>query len=283
MRVTGRKLTMQLTPLLDLLLIVIFAQYMDVRENANAATAGVEALQQELQSARDENTGLRTGLQQASRLLSDANTAMAASQSLIQRQQAERLRLSESLAQSLTRQRLLGQLVVDLFDIATAIIDTLLDPNRIPPLGESTQEFERFREHFRQMAAANPSEMVRHLLTYEEIRKRCDVWELHLQQSPRELVLESDGERRGFPLPVESTDEFAALDATAFERHLYEELKALPQPKGLVIVTLTYDADLRRILLEPAQRSIERIIDRLRVEATGRSQFEFADLGVPVR
>ena len=272
---------MQLTPLLDLLLIVIFAQYMDVRENADAATADVSRMSAELEATRAEETRLRASLEQAADLLADANRAMTASQSLLARQQAEQRQLGERLDSAAQRQRMLGRLVVELFGIPQAVVDTLLDPNRIPPLGESTEEFERLREQFQQMAAASPEAMVKHLLTYEEIRKRCDIWELHLQPEPRQLTLRSNGEHRDFPLPLESTDLFAPLDQPAFEQQLYAELKSLPQPKGLVIVTLTYDFNLRGNVLDPARLAIERVIDRLRVESIGRSQIEFADLGIP--
>lgn len=281
MRPVQRKLTMQLTPLLDLLLIVIFAQYMDVRENADAASANMSQLSTELDSSRAEESRLRDSLEQAANLLKDANRAMTQSQSLLQRQQAEQKRLGERLDSAAQRQQMLGRLVVELFGIPQAVIDTLLDPNRIPPLGESTAEFERLREQFRQMAAASPEAMVKHLLTYDEIRKRCDIWELHLQPEPRQLTLQSDGENRAFPLPLQSTDLFAPLDQAEFEQQLYAELKSLPQPKGLVIVTLTYDFNLRGNVLEPARVAIERVIDRLRVESIGRSQIEFADLGIP--
>ena len=55
---TSRRLTFQLTPLLDLLLIVIFAQFMDVRdtttEHEQSTSSQLTAAQEELAGTQDQ-------------------------------------------------------------------------------------------------------------------------------------------------------------------------------------------------------------------------------------
>lgn len=275
----ARRLSLQLTPLLDLLLIVIFAQYLEVRESQRGVAAQNALLARELEVARTESTDLRRMLDQASRLLDDVQRAMNAQLADQQRvQQRQQLDLEQSVA----RQRLLGRLMVELFQIPEPVIEAVLDPRREPPLAQSPQETARLREQFRKMAESSPGEMVRHLLTFDEVRKRCDIWELHLQANPRQLVLKDGGVVHELPLRLASEAPSAPLDGEALEQELYFLLKSLPQPKGLVIAVLTYDAASRNNVVEPAREAVQRVLSRLRADSVGRSQFEFADLGIPI-
>lgn len=280
MSLSRRKLTLQLTPLLDMLLIVIFAQYMAMREAADSVTAEAATVQQDLDTSRAEVQRLQGSLAEASRLLDDVGRTMTATRSLLDRQQSENDLRHQQLSDALDRQRLLGVLMVELFQIPPEQIESLLDPERSPPLANSSPEFERLRNQFRELAQASPAEMIQHVLTFEEVRKRCDIWELHLHAEPRELTIESHGNIQRFPVPLESVEDFAGLDRAAFELALYTQFKTLPQPKGLVLVTLSYDYAVRENLLEPSRKALDYVIDRLRVESAGRSQFEFADLGI---
>ncbi len=270
MNFTRRKLTLQLTPLLDMLLIVIFAQYLEMREQTGQVEAGALAVQTRLDDSQSEVDRLRLALADAA----------ATVQALRREQRAELASKDQSLTRALERQQLLGRLMVDLFSIPPEVVDALLNPDRPPPAIASSEEFQNLREAFRQKAAATPGDMVRHLLTFSEVRKQCDIWELHLNSVTRMVELEVNGSRQSFPLPLDGSDDFAGLDQPAFEHALYSLMKTLPQPKGLVIVTLTYDYSLRSNLFEPARLGIDHVVDRLRVEAAGRSRFEFADLGV---
>ena len=277
----ARRLSLQLTPLLDLLLIVIFAQYLEVRESERGVAAQSAVLAEELQAARSESSQLRQMLDQASGLLDRMQQAMAQTSAQLADQQRVQERQQLDLEQSLARQRLLGHLMVELFQIPEPVIQSVLDPHREPPLAQSPQEVARLREQFRQMAESSPGEMVRHLLTFEEVRKRCDIWELHLRANPRRLVLKDRGVEHELPLRLASEAPSAPLDGAAFEQELYFLLKSLPQPKGLVIAVLTYDADSRNNVVEPAREAVQRVLNRLRADSAGRSQFEFADLGIP--
>jgi hypothetical protein len=280
MSVARRKLTMQLTPLLDLLLIVIFAQYMEMRDSAGAATESVESLQQDLAAARSEVSSLQVELTQASRLLDQSTQTVSNAQTLLERQRAERAAQELRLEQSVRRQQLLGRLMVDLFQIPPDDVAAILDPERNPSIADSSPKFAQLRQKFQQMAAAEPQEMIRHLLTFDEVQKHCDIWELQLHPNPRELTIQIGGVQRRFILPLQDEQDFAPLDGAAFERELYTQIKSLPQPKALVLVTLTYEFDVRENLLGPAKTGIAYVIDRLRVESAGRSQFEFAELGI---
>ena len=110
MRLLRRRLTLQLTPLLDLLLIVIFAQYMEMRqqtvEAASVAAERVEAAEQERAAARRELERELADLQQMRRRLTEDE------QRLVERaRQAEEQRrvAGEVASEGCKRQRIIRE------------------------------------------------------------------------------------------------------------------------------------------------------------------------------
>jgi hypothetical protein len=280
MTLRPRRLSLQLTPLLDLMLIVFFLQYIELREReglsevaAETATAGRAATESELRKLRQDYERTRDELvvsrAEAEALAADKARLLAASG-----------KTETDLERALARQTLLGELVVKLFHVPQPVIDRILDPGREPPVTQSPEELAQLRAQFQELASSGSGEMVKHLLTYAEVLKRADIWELHLSADPRELTLD-DGTRVYRLSPrLESADRSAALDAPHFERELFELMKSLPQPKGLVLVLLTYDGGLRNNVVDPARDGVRNVLDRMRADSAGRSQFEFADLGI---
>lgn len=278
-----RSLTLQLTPLLDLLLIVIFAQFLEVRETDTHRARSAARRELELRASQEETLRLQAALGDAFRLLAEAQRAMQSSQELIRRGREELLRREQDLERSQQRQEVLGRLLVELFRAPQPVIEEILDPHRSPPLSESAEEIERLRQEFQRLAEFSPGAAIRHLLTFEEVRKHCDFWELHLEGDSRRLTL-VDAQRRQhvLTLPLANEQPNAALDPSAFERELYAVFKSWPQPKSLVLVLFTSDAGARINVRDPAQEGLLRVLDRLRVGAAGRTRFEFADFGIPL-
>lgn len=279
----ARRLTLQLTPLLDLLLIVIFAQFMEVRETDARRAAAAAHSEARLAAAERELAQHQSALADAFRLITQARRAMESSQELVQRHREDLVNRERSFEESLQRQQTLARLLVDYFQVPRELLDSILDSRRGAPLAESEEALERLRQEFRQLAEGDPGRIVKHLLTFDEVRKRCDIWELHLQASPRRLaLLDPARQHHDFALPLTNERPGADLDQSAFERDLYSRLKSWPQPKSLVEVLFSYDADVRINVRDQAQESILRVLDRLRTESAGRTRFEFADFGIPL-
>ena len=200
-----------------MLLIVFFLQYMELASKSDAVTSDASAAQQKLDASRTEIARLEASLAAASQLLDEVGSTMSATRSLLDRQQLESDLRGQQLQSAIDRQRLLGRLMVELFQVPPEAVNSLLDPRRSPPLAETSPEFERLRQRFRDMATASPEEMIQHVLTYEEVRKRCDVWEVHLHADPREVVVTAGDDVKRFPLQLENAEDFAGLDRAAFE------------------------------------------------------------------
>jgi hypothetical protein len=281
MSLPRKKLTLQLTPLLDLLLIVIFAQYMDVRQTEARQAGRSVVREEELTAATDEARRLALELANMHALIVEAQQAVQATQGIVESTRAAQHRQQAELDRSTARQQLLGRLIVELFDVPDDVVAMALNPSRNPPLADSPLEFEELRSRFEELASANSGKVVRHLLTYEEIRKRCDVWELHYAAGPPgEIVVTVRGDERRLAVPLTRGAGTPVANVPQFERDVSTLLESLPQPKGLVIVVMTNDPLVPDSMLFDIKEGVGKVLSRLRLESAGRTQIEFADLGV---
>ncbi len=251
MKSLGRRLQFQLMPLLDLLLIMIFSLYLEVRERAETQEQQAE---QRL-VAREEEQDRRLAAGEAK--LESERSALA----------AEREELQGRVADAIEQQRRAADLTAELFAVPQELVDEALRPlpARAPP--RSAEETERLRERFRELAALRGPQLVEHLLTHEELRKRADVWTLRVRGNG-EIVL-STGDR---------TLNFRAVTGDEFASRLYDRHKTLPQPKGLVVLLVSY-GDARADVRQAVLNGLPEAIRLMREDRLGRTQFEYAVLG----
>ncbi len=267
----SRRLTFQLTPLLDLLLIVIFAQFLDVRDTT---TEREQATSTQLSAAQEELAGTQD---QLSKILAEKNEAEAdrefLRQSLQELKEAtsgleiERRSLEESLKRAHEQRDTVASLVADLFDLPDETINELIRTRTPENVRLTPEQVKRLREEFKSFSKQNPGESVRHLLTFEEMRKRCDIWELYINDTGK-TVFSGSGQ----------SHTFRAATAEEFAAELYERYKTLPQPKSLVIILLSY-GDVKASVYEAAIDGLPIVAERMRTDQSGRSRFEYAVLG----
>ncbi len=277
MKITRRKLTLQLTPLLDLMLIVFFLQYLQLRENeVQRATAAVVVQQDAVRLAGE--------LEVARQIAADATSA---SDALKRQLTAERQRAStlagEAAAertrtdQMLAREEELGRLVVELFNVPQSDINKVLNDPGAGGVARSPEEVAVLRKQFQDLATATSARMIRHLLVFDEIRKRCDVWEVFVDS--QHLVTVNTGARTA-SLRLNIRDD-GDPDLARFETDFLELARGLPDPKSLVVILLTYDRGSRLIVTEALHQAMPEITRKLARQMTA-VRFEYADLGIRV-
>jgi hypothetical protein len=277
-KITRRKVTLQLTPLLDLMLIVFFLQYLQMRENdlkraSAAAVVKVDAarLAEELEAARRVAAD---SMQAAERLRAQLTDEQKRAAGLEDTATAERARTDELLS----REEELGRLVTELFNVPQADVDQVLNNPGAGGVARTPQEIAALRKQFQEMAAAKSGRMIKHLLVFDEIRKRCDVWEVFVD--PQHVVTLNTGARTA-TLRLNLKDN-GDPDMARFEEEFVETARSLPDPKSLVVVLLTYDRGTRLIVTEALAVAMPKITRRLADESRGAVRFEFADLGIRV-
>jgi hypothetical protein len=258
---------MQLTPLLDMLLIVIFMQFIDVREREATTVGEARRAIQRSEQAEAELADLQTTYEQAVDALQQATALMNQLKFRNESLTDQTEQLQFDVERALAQQRLLGELVVQLFDVPQSVVADVLTPEGAarPAASAEQQEFLEARMH--ELSLQNAGRMIRHLLSYEEMRKRCDLWELHIDETGW-FTLRAGKEQRGF----------RATTPQEFSDRLYAAYKSLPGSKSLVVILLSY-GDARADVREAAIQGLPRVTERMRQDTGGFVRFEYAVLG----
>ena len=135
----------------------------------------------------------------------------------------------------------------------------------------SPKELDRIRGQFREFAKTTRSEAIKHILTFQEIRKRCDVWEVHIAKNGKVSFITDEGRF-----------DFRADDPDTFQMSVYNRYKSLAQPKSLVIVLLTHE-NAAWEHRQAALRGLPLATARMREDTAGRTRFEYTNLGFDPR
>ncbi|WP_437229868.1 hypothetical protein SH661x_001664 [Planctomicrobium sp. SH661] len=270
-----RRMSLQLTPLLDMLLIIVFAQYLEIREKqaletkeTRTAVVDLEETRARLKALLAEEELLRSQIdaERVRRLAAESNVAT----------EQQKLALTQNdLDRVLDQQRVVAGLMTEMFQIPTSELNSLLESARVPSLEKSPQEMNRVKEQIRELSMQRGGRMLEHLLSYDEIRKRCDVWDLHIDaQGIATLTAGSRTTRIRIPtLPNED------VDVERFVSEVYAWYRSLPQPKSLVVILLTYDRASRISVMESIRKALPILVSRMQSDHAGQVRFEYADLG----
>lgn len=268
---TPRRLHFQLTPLLDLLLIVIFAQYMDVQETTEKQEQVVSSkmtdAEQQLESTQAELEELNREKQLAADDLKNLQTEFADAQHAASSLQQERNELKAALERAQEQRDTIAGLMPQLFDLPEETVQELIRTRTPENVRLTPDQVKRLRDEFREFAQKNPNEAVRHLLTFEEMRKRCDIWEVYVGSNGMTTFLAG-----------EKSQKFRTSDADGFAQELFDRYKSLPQPKSLVILLLSF-GDVKASVHIAAVDGLPKAAERMRNDQSGRSRFEYAVLG----
>lgn len=154
----------------------------------------------------------------------------------------------------------LAGLVGNLFQIDEPALEELLTTR-------TTDEQNRIRQALARIRDSRGIEGLRQILTFAELEKRCDLWQLHVEEDGICHIRSGDMETR---LRTDSADRFAA--------ELHKFYRTLPESKSLVMVLLSWD-DASRRSWETAERGMDQTLSRLRLEEDRRIRFESAVLG----
>ncbi len=261
-----RRITFQLAPLLDMLLIVFFTQYLEMqtmveRERLAAADArasadtGSDALERRVAHLDAENRKLVGEIAAAEKAQTEIEGLRTRQQEL------------EAALRDVSRQRdAAGAAAAEMFRLPEAVVARFLSPARDAP-GLSPEDAATLKKTLKALAENRAEETTRHLLTWAELRKRSDIWDVYLE--PNGTTRFDTGERK---------TEFRAVTADAFARDLFERYKTSPQPKSMVIILVSWGNTPARYR-EAAIEGVRRAADEMRQDSAGRSRFEYAVLG----
>jgi len=230
---------------MDLLLIIVFAQFLEMRETSQEQTQEIE---QERQALLDEQTMWRAERDQA---VADRNMALAT-------QQANTQDVSRAL------EMLRGWLNLDAESSEQANLRSSADSGDV---------IARAIERSRQLASADPNTLIRFLVGHDELLKRAEVWTVHARETG-DVVFDASGYTETFRLEsrrqAQRTEEIAD--------RLFAAYKQSPQPKGLIVVLVSYAPRSVAGVYQPLIDAMPATLERLRAD-TPTSRFEYTILG----
>ncbi|MSR56369.1 MAG: hypothetical protein EXS05_01690 [Planctomycetaceae bacterium] len=245
-----RRLTFQLASLLDLLLIVMFSQYLEVQIVAEQQTERMAAEQQA--STADRET-LRERLNEMQRQL--------------QAWEDQQRRLDKTETEQLEQ---LGRVFGELFHLPESTIRKIVKQRNQDQAGLSLGEATALKQELQSLAAARGDQIVDHLLTYVEMKKRFDVWELYLQENGAISVTAGTHQKRVQTGIVETPQQFSD--------ELFKIYKSFPQTKSIVLILVSY-GDSRLLHRTAVIKGLPMVAERMRADSNGAARFEYAVLG----
>jgi hypothetical protein len=238
----------QLTSLMDLLLIIVFAQYLEFHRQRSDALAdaqhAIARAQQSLHGQLAEEAGNLKRIQD--RLVGDN----------------QRLRQQQALTE---------QLLKTLLQIDPSLVVAERSPQ------ESLQTLADVQAAAAAIGQADGTQLLRFLAGHEQLLKRAEVWTVHVSDrgdTELQAGLRS-GKSQSFRLEADSqaarTDEFVEQMRAAYAQ--------VPQPKGLVVILVSYSPRAVAGNYQPVLDGMPRVIEWLSADSRGRTRFEYAVIG----
>ena len=258
---TPRRLTFQLTPLLDLLLIVIFAQYMEVQQKAESAQIELQEKKQELTEQLDsQREELRKELAEQKAKL---DSQFAANQEDLQ---ATRKRYSEHYESILKQHQQAGTAIAEALNLPGSLMEQIV---RLREDGspDEANNLQAAVTRMQDMLKSRDSQMMEFILRYDEMQKHVSVWELYVQDNGQAVF--SDGEHTQL-VSYAGIDEFVSRS--------FEVSKGFTEPKPLVIILLSYGSP-HAVQRQRATNGMPLLIERLRRDSGNTRWFDFSLMG----
>ncbi|MBD3676443.1 MAG: hypothetical protein HUJ26_23270 [Planctomycetaceae bacterium] len=281
MSLRTRRTVFQLTPLLDLLLIVIFAQYMDVRQAGARQEVWFEKEAGQLEAAAVAQAEKEAGLRQ------QAEIQLAVAEKQLKDLQEKQGMTADLLEDMKTQRKLMAEMLTQSLKIDPQIIAELMDNARDETTFDAT-----LRQTLQELSQASQAEAVSLATSYHELLKRCDIWDFRLELAevtPGKIAANAAGATIVFSFG-EHHQQFAinlkdgaVITKKEFEKTITEiknYLKSLPQPKGIVIVISGFlNEDTSFGLRTDYKALIQKLLDELTLESAGQTRFYYRELG----
>ncbi len=249
---------------MDLLLIIVFAQFLDVRQTSQQEASSLERQREQLTfdiaRQRSELAGIREAMQSQQRELErQRDQARAARDQAVERSDSR-------LAEMQTAMDLIGNWFK-------------LDEDAIAPVEPTTdtisadEPIERTVEQARRLGEGSPEAVIRFLIGHAELLKRAEIWTVHADGNGN-IAIEADEVRESFRL--EAKTQTARTDEVA--DRLFAAYKQFPQPKGLVILLVSFAPQSVAGVYQPLVDAIPKTLERFRAD-TPETRFEYTVLG----
>jgi hypothetical protein len=244
--ISRRRLTLQLTPLLDLLLIVMFSQYIENRHRNQLAESQVQAERADLDA---ERASLKTEIEQVRDEVRE-----------------RRIELDERFQKIVEQHHQVGNLLTESLNLPGAAMAEVLKLRTTGAIDDA-KRLDEATGRLKTLMEARGDEVFRFLLKVDEMQKHVSVWEIHIQQNGQALI--SDGDQ-SFTTDFSTESEFVS--------RMFEQSKSFADPRTLVIVLLTW-GDAEGGQRTRAINGMPSLTETLRKDKQGTRWYDFSIVG----
>ena len=252
-----RRLALQLTPLLDLLLIVMFSQYIENRNRTVAIQEAMTAREQALE-ARLVAEDIR--IEQRRRAVEQEVADQKAALTDLGRTYDEKFRSIISQHQQI------GSILAESLNLPGNVMAEVLKL-RTSGAPDDAARLQAATERLRELMQARGEEVFRFMLKVDEMQKHVTVWEIHVQENGQAMITDS---QQKFLTDFSSESDLAS--------RMFESSKSFSEPKMLVIVLLTW-GDAQAVARRRATDALPLLMEQLRRDASGTRWYDFSIIG----
>lgn len=265
-------MVLQLTPLLDLLLIVVFAQYMDLQQTSQRTLASIRTLsKRQTDRAQRQRTRAEGERDDARRVRDNCLNEATAKAKTISELRAEQDQLRKDLADAqqaklhaLRDLQQIAKLLSELLNIPDQALKTALKD--LPAEGKR-----KIRKALEDLRGKGAHAIIRHLRKQEELKKRVDIWEIHIGDK-NILTVMFNGRKSGTGFRIRNSDDFRLK--------LERRFRAEPEPKSLVLLLASHSGGATRRTRRDAETGLVALCKGLRAKYEGKKRFEAALIGL---
>jgi hypothetical protein len=233
-----RRIILQLTSLLDLLLMVIFAQYIGLQEASRLLVRNEQAKRRQAEQAQAD-TELARGeafdkLRELASALSISEQRRGDQSAKLQELSTENLLLREKagvIEQIEQARRKAAQDLQAVGELARDSLDVNAEAVRLALADVPADDLARLLVELRQLKDKGPTEIIQYLREAAELRKRADIWEVHVAADDSIRIRVKD-RVLAETLFVTSQDDFL--------KQVLPLLRRQEEPKSLVIVLVSW-------------------------------------------
>ena len=271
-----RLIILQLTSLLDLLLMVIFAQYIGLQEASRLLVRNEQAKRRQAEQAQADTEVARgeafDKLRELASALSISEQRRGDQSAKLQELTTENLLLREKagvIEQIEQARRKAAQDLQAVGELARDSLDVNAEAVRLALADVPADDLARLLAELRQLKDKGPTEIIQYLREAAELRKRADIWEVHVAADDSIRVRVKD-RVVAEAIFVTSQDDFL--------KQVLPLLRRQEEPKSLVILLVSW-SDARLDTRSHVLAGVGQIVQVLDAQWKKAKRIETAVMG----
>ncbi len=268
--ISRRRMVFQLTALLDLLLVVLFAQYMETDEAARRSMRSESMRRQRAESGQRTTEQLKqTALMDRAKLADQIEKLAAENQRLTTSLNSAQARIGAAEAGRVDTEKRSTEQLAEIGEIFRQRLK--IDSNTFNAYLGSASPAERasLLQEMQKLQSGRSASIVQYLRATAEFKKMCNLWEVHVF-SDNTVRIEFDGQDR--------TGRFRVSGASDMANRVIDAAKENGEPRSLVVVLLTW-SDADRKTRDEVTTGLQDAITVLRTSWGSSKRLELAKLG----